>query len=143
MILVYDLQYLSYSYCIRVQMFENWVWDARMLCSLARHHQTGQPLPAPLLESLVRSRVANAALLNLRQIVLSRLDFDLHHDIAVGKRVDEELEFDTAAHYEKLSAQISRTRMTPGTNMAGSFAHMARGYDSQYYGYQFHSRRSL
>ena len=117
------------------QIFENWVWDARMLGTLGRHYQTGQPLPAPLLESLVRSRVANAALVNLRQITLARLDLDLHHNIAIGKGIEQELEFDSAQHYTKLSAELSRTRVTPNTNMAGSFAHMARGYDSQYYGY--------
>ena len=105
-----------------------------MLGALGRHYQTGQPLPASLIESLVRSRVANAGLLNLRQITLSRIDLDLHHDIAVGKGIEQELEFDSAQHYTKLSAELSGTRVTPGTNMTGSFAHMARGYDSQYYG---------
>ena len=118
------------------QMFENWVWDARMLGALGRHYQTGEPLPAPLLENLVRSRVANAALVNLRQITLARLDLDLHHNIALGKGVEQELEFDSAQTYTKLSVELSRTRVTPNTNMAGSFTHMARGYDSQYYGYE-------
>jgi Zn-dependent oligopeptidase len=42
---------------------------------------------------------------------------------------------DTAATLAALTEKICLFPMTPGTNMAASFGHLAGGYDAQYYGY--------
>ena len=36
----------------RSQMFEEWAWDAGVLQRFARHHETGEPIPAELVERM-------------------------------------------------------------------------------------------
>ena len=38
------------------QMFENWVWDADVLNTFARHYKTGEPLPKETLDGMIRAR---------------------------------------------------------------------------------------
>lgn len=41
------------------QMLENWVWEAEPLQRMSRHYKTGKPIPAELLDKLIKSRLAN------------------------------------------------------------------------------------
>ena len=56
------------------QMLENWCWEPAALARMSRHHATGVPIPAPLMDALLRSRNANQGVLNMRQIVLGTFD---------------------------------------------------------------------
>ncbi|HYE61957.1 MAG TPA: M3 family metallopeptidase [Phycisphaerales bacterium] len=38
------------------QMFEEWVWDAKVLSTFARHYKTGEAIPADLVDAMVRAR---------------------------------------------------------------------------------------
>ena len=55
-------------------MLENWCWEPAALARMSRHHATGVPIPAPLMDALLRSRNANQGVLNMRQIVLGTFD---------------------------------------------------------------------
>lgn len=107
------------------QMLENWAWEPAVLARLSAHVSDGAPLPEDVVQKLVASRNANCAIFNKRQLLLATFDQTIHTSAKA----------DTAATLATLTRNICNFEMTPGTNMAASFGHMAGGYDAQYYGY--------
>lgn len=107
------------------QIMENWCWEASVLGSFARHYQTGRPIPEELVNRLAAVKNLNAGLLNLRQIMLGRIDLDLHGD-------------SPPADYEDLLRRRAAAALLPyqeGTFFLASFGHLLGGYDAGYYGY--------
>jgi thimet oligopeptidase len=60
------------------QIMEHWIWRSDVLSTFARHHSTGEPIPAELVDQLVAARNLNVALDKLRQMTFGMLDQELH-----------------------------------------------------------------
>ncbi|EKM49553.1 uncharacterized protein PHACADRAFT_265095 [Phanerochaete carnosa HHB-10118-sp] len=110
------------------QMLENWCWEPRVLERMSSHFDTKKPLPADLIEKIVKSRYVNVGLFYLRQLFFANFDLKVHID----KEADDYTELWNTMR-EKISL-VSAGKPTPGQ---GSFGHIAGGYDAGYYGYTY------
>ncbi|EIM1710489.1 oligopeptidase A [Aeromonas dhakensis] len=114
------------------QFLENWCWESEALAFISGHHETGEPLPADLLEKMLTARNFQAAMQMLRQLEFALFDFRLHQ------------EFDPA-NADQIPALLDEVRrevavMTPpGFNrFQHSFSHIfAGGYAAGYYSYKW------
>jgi Zn-dependent oligopeptidase len=107
------------------QIMENWMWEPEVLQRFAQHHETGEPIPADLVERLVAARDLHQGLATLRQIYLGTLDMGLHAEAGYPD-------------VDKVTREAYRVTKLPfheGTAFAASFGHLMGGYDAGYYGY--------
>ncbi len=108
------------------QMFENWVWDAEVLGTFAKHYETGAAFPKELLDGMLKAQHLGSGLRAEGQVYLGLMDFSYH--------IDEDGELDTDAIREKVYAEARLFPPLPGTHSQASFGHLT-GYASGYYGY--------
>ena len=106
------------------QMLEHWVWDREVLASFTRHHETGEPLPDSLLDSMLAAKTLSSGITTLRQLYFSHLD-QAYHAPGFGG--------DSTAATEELH-EITSFPYTPGTHFQSGWGHLF-GYDARYYGY--------
>merc|ERR1712032_305073 len=106
-------------------MLENWVWMPTALARMSKHYKTSEPIPEVLLQSLLASRSAHAGITNIGWVVLASFDQAIHRVSNV----------DTATELARITMELQKTPVTPGTNKAASFGHLVGGYDAQYYSY--------
>ena len=114
------------------QFLENWCWESEALAFISGHYETGEPLPADLLEKMLTARNFQAAMQMLRQLEFALFDFRLHQ------------EFDPAnpaqlpALLDEVRSQVA-VMMPPAFNrFQHSFSHIfAGGYAAGYYSYKW------
>lgn len=106
------------------QIMEHWCWSPLVLQRFARHHRSGEPIPADLVEHLVAARDLHIGLAMLRQVSFGSLDMAFH-----GPGADKDLEGIT-----RETAEIAAFPHHEGTYYPASFGHLF-GYDAGYYGY--------
>ena len=59
-------------------MLENWAWEEKSLKLMSGHYKDGSPIPKDLLTNLVASKVANAGVESLKQIIFATFDLLIH-----------------------------------------------------------------
>ena len=113
------------------QIMENWATEKEYLDLWAKHYQTGESMPAELVEKLVNAKNYLAAYFNVRQLSFGMLDM-AWHTITTPYEGDV-LDFELAA--------LEPTKVLPiadGCAMGPSFTHIfSGGYATGYYGYKW------
>ncbi len=114
------------------QFFENWAWLPEAIVLISAHHETGEPLPAGMLQRLRESRVFQSGLQSVRQLEFALFDFRLHTHYEPG-RTD---------NVERVLAEVRRELAVvpvPDYNrFAHGFSHVfGGGYAAGYYSYKW------
>jgi oligopeptidase A len=114
------------------QFMENFAWRPEVLADMARHHETGEPMPADQQAKLLGSRTFQAGLATMRQLEFALFDFRLHaeFDPARGPRVEEIL--------AEVRAAVGVFAVPEWNRFPHNFAHIfSGGYAAGYYSYKW------
>ncbi|MFR9620001.1 MAG: M3 family metallopeptidase [Rikenellaceae bacterium] len=113
------------------QLMENWAREPEFLNLWAVHYQTGEAIPAEMLERLVRAANFNAPFACVRQLQFGLLDMAWHGLVEATAMSVEEFER-KATRPTQIAAAIEGTCFSP------SFSHIfAGGYAAGYYSYKW------
>lgn len=112
------------------QFNENYLTEKEFLDSFARHYQTGDPIPAGLVERLVKSSRHGAAYRCIRQLTFGYLDMAWH---TIERPVDDAVAFENEAVKSTLIfAPVEGAMISP------QFSHIfSGGYAAGYYSYKW------
>lgn len=114
------------------QFMENWCWTDEVLDMMARHHETGEPIPAELKQRLMASKNFMSGLGTLRQLEFALFDFRMHleYDPAKGGRVQQIL--------DEVRREVAIIPPPEYVRFQHSFSHIfAGGYAAGYYSYKW------
>ena len=114
------------------QFMENWCYDRSTLLGMARHWQSGEPLPEAEFDKLLAARTFMAGAATLRQVHFSLTDLRLHSSWTPG----------SGQTPEQLRRQIATTTTVlepiEEDALLCSFGHIfAGGYAAGYYSYKW------
>ncbi|TCO75953.1 oligopeptidase A [Chromatocurvus halotolerans] len=114
------------------QFLENWCWEAEALGFISGHVETGEPLPAALLDKLLAARTFQAAMQTVRQLEFSLFDFRLH--LEWGRQ-----DFDSVqALLDAVREDVAVLQPPTWNRFQNSFSHIfAGGYAAGYYSYKW------
>ena len=113
------------------QILENWAYEKEYLDLWAKHYQTGETMPAELIEKIIAAKNYLAAYANVRQVSFGMTDMAWHT---------------LKAPYEGCIIEFEKAAMAPsqilpvveGTAMSPTFGHLfSGGYAAGYYGYKW------
>jgi len=115
------------------QFLENWCWEPEALAIISGHYETGEPLPAELLDKMLAARNFQSAMQMVRQLEFSLFDMRIHAEYAEAR--DATYISDTL---QQVREQVA-VRMPPDYNrFQHSFGHIfAGGYAAGYYSYKW------
>jgi oligopeptidase A len=116
------------------QIMENWCWERESLDLIARHWETGAPIPEDLFQKMRRARTFRGANFQMRQLGFGDVDLALHIDYD-PKRDGDVLTY-TRARLERFHS----TPLPASYAMICGFTHLfsdATGYAAGYYSYKW------
>jgi oligopeptidase A len=114
------------------QFLENWCWEPAAIPLISSHHQTGEPLPAALLEKMLAAKNFQAGMIMLRQLEFALFDFKLHRDYRPEHPEPIQSVLDA------VRAQVAVYAPPAFNRFQHSFAHIfAGGYAAGYYSYKW------
>lgn len=113
------------------QIMENWLTQKEYLDRFAKHYQTGEPIPATMVQKLIDASNFNAGYLCYRQLSFGYLDMAWH-------TINQPYEGDVRLFEKAAMAKTALLPVVNGANMSASFGHIfSGGYAAGYYGYKW------
>jgi oligopeptidase A len=116
------------------QIHENWTWERETLALIARHHETGEPLPDALFERLARARNHGAAAAQMRQLGFAEVDLQLHRQYTPAR------DGSAVALAHRVFAEHTIAAPHDDFAMIASFSHLFAApvaYAAGYYSYKW------
>jgi peptidyl-dipeptidase Dcp len=112
------------------QIQENWLYEEETLNSFAAHYQTGEKIPAALIQKLRDSQNFMKGWMGLRQMAYSLLDMTWH--------MTDPATITDVASFEDTAVKDSALFPRMGGPISASFSHIfAGGYAAGYYSYKW------
>ena len=113
------------------QIMENWATQKEYLDLWAKHYQTGEAMPAELVEKLIAAKNYLAAYFNIRQLSFGMLDMAWHS-------ITTPYEGDVLAFELEALKPTVVVPVVEGCAMGPAFTHIfSGGYATGYYGYKW------
>ncbi len=113
------------------QIMENWAFEPEYLNSFAKHYQTGEPIPAELIEKIVAAKNYLAGYAQVRQLHYGYLDMAWHTLTELPAEGTIEFEQKVLSKYPVMPA-------VEGAAFSTSFSHIfSGGYSAGYYSYKW------
>lgn len=111
------------------QLFEHWLEEPRVLSRFARHYQTGEPMPAALMDKLIAARNFNQGFQTVEFLASAFTDLDFH-----SKNLEN---YDPLALEIESLAAIGMPDSIVPRHAAQHFGHIfaGEGYSAGYYSY--------
>jgi peptidyl-dipeptidase Dcp len=111
------------------QINEQWIFTRELLDRFARHHQTGEPLPAAMLEKVKASETFGQGFKTVEAVSAAILDVELH--------TRRDLFFEPKAFERDMLARIGMPREIALRHRLPHFDHLfgSDGYSGLYYSY--------
>lgn len=114
------------------QFMENWCYHKPTLLGIAKHYQTGEPLPDELFEKLSAARTFRAGSMMLRQLTFGMTDMRLHHGFDPN---GSQTVFDVQREVSQITSVLPPL---PEDRSLCTFSHIfAGGYAAGYYSYKW------
>jgi thimet oligopeptidase len=110
------------------QLFEEWAWEPAALARFARHHETGEVIPAGLVERLREAKDFGLGLQVRQQMFYASLSLKCHERDLGAIEIEELL--------RELQNRYSRFRFVEDTYFHTSFGHLDT-YSAVYYTYMW------
>lgn len=113
------------------QIMENWAYEPEFLNTFARHYQTGEEIPAALIDKIVASKNYLAAYAQVRQLQFGILDMAWHDILAVPSE-------EVVAYEKRVLAPTAVLPSIPECCTSTAFSHIfSGGYSAGYYSYKW------
>lgn len=113
------------------QIMENWLIQKEFLDKFATHYQTGEKMPAELLQKIIDASNYNTGYTTLRQLSFGYLDMAWHS-------IEKPFDGDIRQFEQNAMARVQLLPVVPQTSMSVQFGHIfSGGYAAGYYSYKW------
>lgn len=116
------------------QVMENWCWERESLDQIARHYETGEPIPEDLFQKMRRAKTFRAANGQMRQLGFAYVDMALHREYST------ERDGDVLAYCRGKLQPFAPAPLPENYAMIAGFTHLFAspvGYGAGYYSYKW------